>query len=349
MTRHTFFCIDAHTCGNPVRVVVGRRAHRFPTSPWPEAADLHRRDHDWVRARADVRAARPRRDVRHDPLPADARGLRRRRALHRGERLPADVRPRHDRHRHRRDRGGPGPAASRKAASRSKRRPAGSRPITSGTGRFVEQVRHLQRRRATCTPPTSSSMCRASAALESTSPMAATTTRSSSRRRTGPDLDGDAGRRHPAAEPARCAARRRRRSRRVHPEDDRIRGVSHVMWCDKPRDPRARCAQRRLLRRQGRSTARPAAPGHRRAWPSSSARGSSAVGDDFVPREHHRHAVRLPRREPRRRVGQPSPPSCRASRAGRVSPATTRSMSTTATRSPTASSSPKPPILAWFG
>ncbi|MEK7727071.1 MAG: proline racemase family protein, partial [candidate division KSB1 bacterium] len=23
MSRHTFFCLDAHTCGNPVRVVAG--------------------------------------------------------------------------------------------------------------------------------------------------------------------------------------------------------------------------------------------------------------------------------------------------------------------------------------
>ena len=23
MARHTFFCIDGHTCGNPVRVVAG--------------------------------------------------------------------------------------------------------------------------------------------------------------------------------------------------------------------------------------------------------------------------------------------------------------------------------------
>ena len=23
MARHTFFCIDGHTCGNPVRVVTG--------------------------------------------------------------------------------------------------------------------------------------------------------------------------------------------------------------------------------------------------------------------------------------------------------------------------------------
>ena len=50
--------------------------------------------------RADVRAARPRGDVRLDPVSADAPGLRPRRAVHRGQRLPADVRPRQHRHRH---------------------------------------------------------------------------------------------------------------------------------------------------------------------------------------------------------------------------------------------------------
>ena len=46
---------------------------------------------------ADVRAARPRRDERRDPAAPDPRRRRLGRALHRGLRLPADVRPRHDR------------------------------------------------------------------------------------------------------------------------------------------------------------------------------------------------------------------------------------------------------------
>ena len=46
--RQTFFCIDAHTCGNPVRVVVGG-------APLLEGADMiERRAHfehefDWIR------------------------------------------------------------------------------------------------------------------------------------------------------------------------------------------------------------------------------------------------------------------------------------------------------------
>src|ERR1043165_8324612 len=46
MANHTFFCIDAHTCGNPVRVVAGggpllqgttmseRRQHFIPRHDW---------------------------------------------------------------------------------------------------------------------------------------------------------------------------------------------------------------------------------------------------------------------------------------------------------------------------
>lgn len=46
--RHTFFCIDAHACGNPVRVVAGG----FPQLPHLPMADrraIFVRDHDWVR------------------------------------------------------------------------------------------------------------------------------------------------------------------------------------------------------------------------------------------------------------------------------------------------------------
>ena len=48
MARHTFFCVDAHTCGNPVRVVAGG-------FPWLEGATMMERRldflarHDWIR------------------------------------------------------------------------------------------------------------------------------------------------------------------------------------------------------------------------------------------------------------------------------------------------------------
>jgi 4-hydroxyproline epimerase len=48
MARHTFFCIDAHTCGNPVRVVAGG-APLLPNVPMAQKREIFVRDHDWVR------------------------------------------------------------------------------------------------------------------------------------------------------------------------------------------------------------------------------------------------------------------------------------------------------------
>lgn len=46
--RHTFFCVDAHTCGNPVRLVAGG-GPLLPHVPMAERRDIFVRDHDWVR------------------------------------------------------------------------------------------------------------------------------------------------------------------------------------------------------------------------------------------------------------------------------------------------------------
>ncbi|WP_026615211.1 4-hydroxyproline epimerase [Ensifer aridi] len=48
MTRRTFFCIDAHTCGNPVRVVAGG-GPLLPNVSMAEKREIFLRDHDWVR------------------------------------------------------------------------------------------------------------------------------------------------------------------------------------------------------------------------------------------------------------------------------------------------------------
>lgn len=48
MARHTFFCVDAHTCGNPVRMVVGG-APPLPNVSMAEKRQIFVRDHDWVR------------------------------------------------------------------------------------------------------------------------------------------------------------------------------------------------------------------------------------------------------------------------------------------------------------
>jgi 4-hydroxyproline epimerase len=46
--RRSFFCIDSHTCGNPVRLVVGG-GPLLPHLPIAERRELFVRDHDWVR------------------------------------------------------------------------------------------------------------------------------------------------------------------------------------------------------------------------------------------------------------------------------------------------------------
>lgn len=48
MTRQTFFCIDAHTCGNPVRVVAGG-GPLLPNVSMAEKRQIFQHDHDWVR------------------------------------------------------------------------------------------------------------------------------------------------------------------------------------------------------------------------------------------------------------------------------------------------------------
>lgn len=46
--RRSFFCIDAHACGNPVRVVAGG-APLLPSVPMAERREMFVRDHDWIR------------------------------------------------------------------------------------------------------------------------------------------------------------------------------------------------------------------------------------------------------------------------------------------------------------
>ncbi|MDL2406584.1 4-hydroxyproline epimerase [Rhizobium calliandrae] len=46
--RHSFFCIDSHTCGNPVRLLVGG-GPLLPHLPIAERRQIFVRDHDWIR------------------------------------------------------------------------------------------------------------------------------------------------------------------------------------------------------------------------------------------------------------------------------------------------------------
>ena len=49
MARHTFFCIDGHTCGNPVRVVTGGSVPRLDGATMFERRQHFLAEHDWVR------------------------------------------------------------------------------------------------------------------------------------------------------------------------------------------------------------------------------------------------------------------------------------------------------------
>lgn len=48
MKRHSFYCIDSHTCGNPVRVVVGG-GPMLPHIPMSMRRELFVQEHDWIR------------------------------------------------------------------------------------------------------------------------------------------------------------------------------------------------------------------------------------------------------------------------------------------------------------
>jgi 4-hydroxyproline epimerase len=48
MNPHTFLCVDAHTCGDPVRVVAGG-APILPNVSMGEKRQIFLRDHDWMR------------------------------------------------------------------------------------------------------------------------------------------------------------------------------------------------------------------------------------------------------------------------------------------------------------
>ena len=117
-----------------------RRRRRSPATPWPSGGCYFMRAPGRPADAADVRAARPRRDVRRDPAAADPARLRLGRAVYiEVSGLPADVRARHHRRGHRpggdRHGGGrraghhhpaghPGRARGRRGRGRGRRRPA---------------------------------------------------------------------------------------------------------------------------------------------------------------------------------------------------------------------------------
>jgi 4-hydroxyproline epimerase len=67
----------------------------------------------------------------------------------------------------------------------------------------------------------------------------------------------------------------------VHPEDDRIRGVSHVMWCDKPKNPRAH-ARNAVFYGDKAIDRSPCGTGSSARMAQLVAKGRLGIGDDFV-------------------------------------------------------------------
>ena len=49
MARHTFFCIDGHTCGNPVRVVTGGSIPQLRGATMFERRQHFLAEFDWIR------------------------------------------------------------------------------------------------------------------------------------------------------------------------------------------------------------------------------------------------------------------------------------------------------------
>src|SRR5688572_12703484 len=49
MARHSFFCIDGHTCGNPVRVVAGGSIPSLPGATMFERRQHFIAEYDWIR------------------------------------------------------------------------------------------------------------------------------------------------------------------------------------------------------------------------------------------------------------------------------------------------------------
>ncbi len=135
-TNRVFHAVDSHTEGMPTRVItggVGVIPGAIDVRPPPLLPRQHGRDPH----APDERAARPRGDERRDPPAADPPGRRLRRALHRGVRLPADVRARHDRRGDGagRDRHGRGDRAGHDDPARHAGRPRRRRGARGGRGR----------------------------------------------------------------------------------------------------------------------------------------------------------------------------------------------------------------------
>ena len=125
----------------------------------------------------------------------------------------------------------------------------------------------------------------------------------------------------------------------VHPENPTIKGVSHVMWTGKPRDPRAH-ARNAVFYGDKAIDRSPCGTGTSARMAQLAARGKLKVGDEFVHESIIGSLVRRPRRRAQR-ASATTTPSCPRLPAGRASTASTPSSSTSAIPSRTGSRSPR--------
>ena len=284
--------VDSHTEGMPTRVITGGVGRAPGRHHGRAAAVVHGEPRRPAHA-ADVRTARPRLDVRRDPAAADPAGRRLRGPLHRGVRLPADVRARHDRRRHgaRRDRHGRGRRAGDHDPARHPGRP--------GRRRGRRRGRRGRRRSRSRNVP---SFCRRRSTQRSTSP-------GSARSRYDLAYGGnfyaiveldDLGLPFDRAAKDDCSTPAwpswtpsTSRTSPVHPEDPAIRGCHHV-YLDAPGLDAAALPARdgdppRLVR--------PVALRHRHQRPDGAAarpRSSSALRHRLRQRVLHRHPLQRP-------------------------------------------------------
>ncbi len=235
MARHTFFCVDAHTCGNPVRMVAGG-APLLPNVPMGEKRQIFMREHDWVR-RALMFEPRG-----HDVMSGSI--------LYPSTRDDCDVGVLYIEVSGCLPMCGHGTIGTvtaaieeglvvpREPGRMAIEAPAGRIAIEyAQSGPYVEQVRlfnvasYLHARDVEIDVP-------GLGALTIDVAYGGNFYAIIERQANWPGLDG-----MPAEAIVRLSPAVRRAAQErvapVHPEDERIAGVSHIMWCDAPRSPRA--------------------------------------------------------------------------------------------------------------
>ncbi len=277
MARHTFFCIDAHTCGNPVRVVAGG-GPILPDVAMAEKRQIFVRDHDWVRKALmfeprghDVMSgsilyppSRPDCDLGvlfievSGCLPMCGHGTI--------GTVTAAIEE--------------GLVVPRQEGRLAVETPAGRVAVEyRREGQYVEQVRlfnvasYLHASEVTLEVPGLGplvvDLAYGGNYYVIVEPQAGWS-----------GLDG-----MPAGEIIRLSplirALAQAKLAPVHPEDDRIRGVSHVMWCDKPRHARAH-ARNAVFYGDKAIDRSPCGTGSSARMAQLVAKGRLAVGQDFI-------------------------------------------------------------------